>query len=175
MVGDECRITLEGNPFYAWSLKGITPIKKQRLEIHKGKNIFGALSIKTGEIIHLIVQKKNGQAAARLLSKIKEFKNNYYNEQSKVLFIWDNVSCHKGEEVKDWLKKNPNQIELDNFPPYSAEMNPIEKVWKKLKQRINGLRGEATLTEIAQKSEEFLDNNTFDYKLLSLARTRIFK
>lgn len=166
---------MEGNPFYAWNPKGKTPIKKQRLEIHKGKNIFGALSIKTGKIIHLIVQKKNGQAAARLLLEIKKFKNNYYRGQSKVLFIWDNVSCHKGEEVKGWLRKNPSQIELDNFPPYSAEMNPIEKVWKKLKQRINHLRGEATLTEITQKSEEFLNNNTFDYKLLGLTKSRIFK
>jgi transposase len=110
-----------------------------------------------------------------ILDKVKDFKNKHYSRQSKVLLIWDNVSCHRSQEVKDWLKQNPNQIELDNFPPYSPEMNPIEKVWKRLKQNINHLRGEATLTEIMRKAREFLQNNTFYYKLFGLTRVRIFK
>jgi len=175
LVADECRITKEGNPYYAWHTKGQTPIKRQKLEIHKGVNIFGALSMKTGKIIYLTAKKKNGQAAAALLDKSKEFKNRHFNEKDKILLIWDNVSCHKSQEVKHWLTQNPNQIELDNFPPYSPEMNPIEKVWKKLKQRINHLRGEASLIEITQKAREFLNNNAFHYKLLGFGNLRIFK
>jgi len=166
---------MEGNPYYAWHAKGQTPIKKQKLDMHKGKNIFGALSVRTGKVIHLTVQKKNGQSAIKLLEKAEYFKDEYYGKQAKTLLIWDNVSCHKSKEVKDWLKNNPNKIELDNFPPYSPEMNPIEKVWKKMKQKINQMRGGSTLTETTKKAREFLKNNTFNYKLLGLDSFRIFK
>ncbi len=64
---------------------------------------------------------------------------------------------------------------MDNFPPYSPEMNPIEHVWKALKKQINHLRGGAPLTEIMREAEQFLKDTTFDYKLFDLDKIRIFK
>ena len=176
MVADEIRISIEENPYYVWHLKGITPIKKKKLDIHKSKTIFGALSIKTGKVIYHISEKQNGKEAVNLLDKVKKFKDKLYTRsKKKILFIWDNASSHKSKEVRDWLKENPNQIELDNFPPYSPEFNPIEHVWKILKSDINYLRGQSTLTEIIYKAEEFLDTNSFNYKLLGVSKSRIFK
>lgn len=176
MVADETRITIEANPYYVWNIKGRTPIKKQKLEIHKGRTIFGALSMKTGKIIQYTSRHKKAIGAVSLLNGIKEFKDKYYGQtNNKILLVWDNIACHKSQEVKQWLKENPGQIELDNFPPYSPEMNPIEHVWKVLKKEINHLRGEATLTEIMQKAGKFLKSHTFDYQLLGLDKISIFK
>lgn len=176
MVADEARITLEPNPYYVWHPQGATPIKKRKLDIHQGKSIFGALSIKKGEIIKHTAKKKNGSEAVKLLDKIKVFKEqNYSLDKKKILLIWDNVSCHKSHEVKEWLKDNPHTIELDNFPPYSPEMNPIEHIWKIMKKHINHLRGETTLTEIILEAEAFLENNVFNYRLFGLDRFRIFE
>ena len=177
MVADETRISIEANPYYVWNIKGKTPIKKQKLEIHKGRTIFGALSMRMGKIIQYTSQHKKALAAVQLLEQIKWFKEKHYgkNCKQKILLIWDNVCCHKSKEVKQWLRENPGQIELDNFPPYSPEMNSIEHVWKALKKEINHLRGEAALTEIMQKAKVFLKSNTFDYKLLGLDKHHIFK
>lgn len=177
MVADETRISIEANPYYAWNVKGKTPIKKKKLEIHKAKTIFGALSTRTGKIIQYTSRNKKALGAIHLLNRVKQFKEKHYGQTSyqKVLLIWDNVCCHKSKEVKQWLRENPGIIELDNFPPYSPEMNPIEHVWKVLKKEINSLRGEATLTEIMHKARKFLKSNTFDYKLLGLDKHHIFK
>ena len=168
MVADEARIAKEAYPDYAWSQKGKTPIKKKRLELHQSRTIFGALSMNTGRIIQYHCKKKKKQTI-HLLDKIKQFKeNNYPNIKKKILLLWDNASCHKSKEVKQWLEHNPNILELDNFPPYSPEMNPIEHVWKALKKHINHLRGESSLTEIMKQAKSFLNKKTFNYKLFGL-------
>lgn len=176
MVADETRISIEANPYYVWNVKGKTPIKKKKLEIHKSRTIFGALSIRTGQIIHHSRGNKKALGAVQLLNQIKQFKKKRYSRgnQGKILLIWDNVACHKSQAVKQWLQDNPGQIELDNFPPYSPEMNPIEHVWKELKKEINGLRGKATLTEIVQKARVFLKSNKFNYKLFGLDKSSYF-
>lgn len=121
--------------------------------------------MKLGKIIQHHCKKKKSQTVF-LLDKIKQFKQEYYPDtKKKVLLIWDNAGCHKSEEVKQWLRDNLGVVELDNFPPYSPEMNPIEHVWKTLKKHINHMRGESPLTEIMQEAKLFLDEKTFNYKL----------
>jgi transposase len=173
LVADETRIAKEANPDYTWSLKGKTPIKKKKLEIHQSRIIFGALSIKTGRVIQHHCRKKKKQTSF-LLDKIKQYKERIYpNGKRKLLLLWDNASCHKSGEVKQWLKDNPNIVEMDNFPPYSPEMNPIEHVWKALKKHINHLRSEYSLAEIMKEAEHFLNKQTFNYKLFGLDKFRI--
>ena len=170
MVADEVRIAKEANPDYTWNKRGQTPIKKKKLEIHQSRAVFGALSTQQGKVIQHHCKKKKKQTTF-LLDRIKQFKEEYYPDiKKKILLLWDNASCHKSKEVKQWLKDNPGIVELDNFPPYSPEMNPIEHVWKVLKKEINHLRGEAPLSEIMQETKHFLNKKTFNYKLFGLKR-----
>lgn len=169
LVADEVRISIEANPYYAWSLKGHTPIKKKKMEVHKSKVIFGALSIKTGKVLGHKCQKQNGMEAVKLLERAKQYHTAYYADTGKkILLLWDNAGSHKSAEVKQWLTDNPNMVELDNFPPYSPEFNPIEHVWKELKKHVNNLRGSATLDEIMMTATKFLKNRKFHYKLFGL-------
>ena len=164
-MSDEVRIAKEAYPNYEWSQKGKTPIKKKKLEIHQSRNIFGALSMNKGKVIQHHCSKKKGQVV-HFLDKIKQFKQKHYpDDKRKILLLWDNVSYHKGKDVKQWLKDNPGIVELDNFPPYSPEMNPIEHCWKVMKKHINHLRGEASLREIMKEAKSFLNKKTFNYKL----------
>jgi transposase len=48
----------------------------------------------------------------------------------KVLVIVDNARYHHSRTLKPWLKKNRCFIELLFLPPYSPDLNPIERVWK---------------------------------------------
>lgn len=176
MVADEVRISIEANPFYVWNLKGQTPVKKKKMEVHKAKTVFGALSVKTGKILNHICLKQKGEAAVKLLEKVKNYRQRYLSDTNQtILLLWDNGGSHKSAEVKQWLAKNPGIIELDNFPPYSPEFNPIEHVWKELKKHINHLRGTATLGEIMITAKNFLKNKQFHYQLLGLDKQSILK
>jgi len=48
----------------------------------------------------------------------------------KALVILDNARYHHAEDLDLWLEKNSSKIELFFLPPYSPELNPIERVWK---------------------------------------------
>ena len=52
--------------------------------------------------------------------------------------IIDNASIHKGEEVCDIAEKFG--INLLYLPPYSPDLNPIEKVWANFKNILRRIR-----------------------------------
>jgi len=52
--------------------------------------------------------------------------------------VMDNLSTHKMEEVR--LKIEAAKAELIYLPPYSPDLNPIEKAWSKLKQLLASSR-----------------------------------
>ena len=53
------------------------------------------------------------------------------------IVIMDNLSAHKNPDVAKHIKKTG--AELLYFPPYSPDLNPIEKMWSKVKQLLRGM------------------------------------
>jgi transposase len=47
-----------------------------------------------------------------------------------VVVITDNARYHHSRLLKPWREKQAGRFELDFLPPYSPELNPIERVWK---------------------------------------------
>ena len=58
----------------------------------------------------------------------KEFKG------KKILLVLDNGPIHKTKEVKEYVLKNNDKIELCFLPPYSPKLNAIEKLWREIKR-----------------------------------------
>lgn len=53
----------------------------------------------------------------------------------KLLIIWDQLNIHRAEEVKTLLSCGwAGLIHLEEFPGYAPDLNPVEGVWKHLKQ-----------------------------------------
>ena len=79
--------------------------------------------------------------------------------KGKVFLIVDNVSYHKSAEVRTWVEKHKNRIELFYLPGYSPDLNPDEWVWKNVKNdnvaRIVPNRP-GQLFEIAEKALRML-------------------
>jgi transposase len=58
--------------------------------------------------------------------------------QAGDVVIMDNLSSHKVDGVRQRIEKR--QAELLYLPPYSPDLNPIEKAWSKLKQILRQLK-----------------------------------
>lgn len=52
----------------------------------------------------------------------------------KMMLITDNAAYHHAAGLNGWLEANCNVVELVFLPPYSPELNPIERVWKLLRR-----------------------------------------
>lgn len=48
--------------------------------------------------------------------------------------IMDNISVHKNSYVKELIESTGATVKF--LPPYSPDLNPIEKLWSKTKQQL---------------------------------------
>jgi transposase len=57
-----------------------------------------------------------------------------YPDKKKVHLFLDNVRYYKNKKVKAYLENS--RIEVHYLPPYSPNLNPIERLWKWMKERV---------------------------------------
>jgi transposase len=69
--------------------------------------------------------------------------------------VMDNLSAHKAPAVRQWIEKAG--AELLYLPPYSPDLNPIEKAWAKLKQLLRAAKARSKVT-LDQAITEALPN-----------------
>jgi transposase len=47
-----------------------------------------------------------------------------------MVVVLDNARWHHARKLQPWLKEHRQYLRLDFLPPYSPELNPMERVWK---------------------------------------------
>jgi transposase len=168
VVADECRIQQEPNPFYRWSKRGETPVVSVNRE-RQSVSIYGGLSLFTKRVITYWCDWQNSFATIQFLNTIKAWWQEFpqgRDDAKPILLVWDNARWHKSKIVKQWLRENPGVVELMNFPPYSPELNPQEKVWKALKKYLADILVRDSFSVAVERAREFLKSGTFPYKFL---------
>ena len=70
------------------------------------------------------------------------------------IVVMDNLSAHKNKEVKEMIESVGAQLWY--LPPYSPDLNPIEKMWSKIKSILRSLKArtqQVLIKAIAQALE----------------------
>ncbi len=57
------------------------------------------------------------------------------------IVILDNLSAHKGKKVQELINSRGAQVLY--LPPYSPDLNPIEKMWSKVKSILKNIKTES--------------------------------
>jgi transposase len=125
---DESSPQLHANSARLWSTRrGV--IKKVNTD-KKRRNCFGFYALKGNSIISSI-GKGNQETMVSMLTLIREA-----NLQAQtIIVIWDNHKAHLTSRVEQTARDL--QIVLVNLPPYSPNLNPIERIWKHIKKTIS--------------------------------------
>ena len=79
---------------------------------------------------------------------------------SKIHIILDNARAHKNKKVKEYLKGS--RIELHYLPPYSPNLNPIERLWK-------------VFRELTLYNRYFADSGGFFAEVRSFFADKVYK
>ena len=114
--------------------------------------ISAALHTNTLESPH-DAKKKTGQSKTRRLQEafaahLRHVGRVYPPERSpRVVLLIDNAPWHRGQPVAEALRDNPH-LEFKRLPSYSPQLNPIERLWKKLRRRATHNRLFDTLADL---------------------------
>ena len=115
---------------YGWIKRG----EKRELKTNAGRerlNLHGALNAETLEMTVIESKTVNADSTITLLETLKQ----RYPLSRELKVIVDNAGYHYSKDVKAYLKENP-RIQLIFLPPYSPELNLIERVWKFFKKKV---------------------------------------
>ncbi len=76
------------------------------------------------------------------------------------IVVLDNLSAHKNKEIRDLIESVG--AELWFLPPYSPDLNPIEKMWSKIKSILRRLKArteEALINAVAKALDAITAND----------------
>ena len=127
---------------YKWSRKGQQPAVMSKQRGRERCTGMGSYNYGTGQITVSFHKKGNYRSLKKHLKKVLYI----YRGHSKIILVLDNVRYHHAKLLKSWLQKHP-ELELVYLPPYSPELNPIERAWWYMRKKITHNRYVRTLSE----------------------------
>ncbi|EGQ8651050.1 TPA: IS630 family transposase, partial [Vibrio cholerae] len=116
-------------------------------------NLIGALSLENiGATVTETYETINSESIVRFFWKLKK---EHYPLEQKVHLILDGAAYHRTELVKDTAKVL--NIELHYLPPYSPNLNPIERLWKVMNEHARNNVYFSSKREFISAIKEFFD------------------
>jgi transposase len=116
-------------PAYGWIKRGM----RKEIPGNTGRsrlNLSGIIDVITHNVLVQEDPVLNAESTIRFFQKIEEA----YPEKRKIHVFCDNAPYYRNKEVKLYLETS--KISLHFLPPYSPNLNPIERLWKWMKERV---------------------------------------
>lgn len=114
---------------YGWIKKGI----RKEIPANSGRsrlNLSGAVDIISHKVIIQADQTLNANSTIAFFQKIEKA----YPGKDKIHVFCDNARYYKNKDVQNYLEAS--KVKLHFLPPYSPNLNPIERLWKWMKERV---------------------------------------
>jgi len=110
----------------------VPPEVKEPVLLHaptrKSVGYFGAVRLRDGKFIYAREEEKfNAQSCWQFLKQLHQKST---RSAKRVVIILDNAKYHHALLHKAWREEAKPRFRLDFLPPYSPDLNPIERVWK---------------------------------------------
>ena len=134
-----------------WAEKGKQPTINQKQRKRERKTLFGCIEPETGIVVTVKADRGNTVTFFSFLLRVTK----YYGNR-KVVMVLDNVPYHHAKRLKPILERYKHRLELVYLPPYSPDLNPIERVWWYMRKKITHNRYVQNLEDRIAKYELFM-------------------
>jgi transposase len=99
----------------------------------KSVGYFGAVRLRDGKgLFQVEAEMFDGNTFFEFMRELRRVSG---VEGRKVVVISDNAKYHHAKLHAQWREEQSPMFALDFLPPYSPELNPIERVWKRLRRK----------------------------------------
>jgi putative transposase len=115
----------------SWSVRGQTPVLRQRGRCHQKVSAIAALCIPPTRdrlALYFRLHPNANLNAERVMGFLEHLQRHLH---TPIVLIWDGFQAHKGQLVNDCVA--PRSAHLEYLPPYAPELNPVEYLWAYLK------------------------------------------
>ena len=136
---------------YPWALVGKQPLV-QTSGTRRGYKVFGLIDYFTGKFFSKGHEGKlNSESYIDFLSGVLS------KTRKHIILVQDGAPYHKGKKLKAFFKAHADRMTVFRLPSYSPDFNPIEKLWKKIKEKGIHLKYFPTFDDLKNKVIEMLD------------------
>jgi transposase len=158
---DESRFGTHSKIGHAWFKTGTRPRVKIKLGF-KNFYLYCAINPKTGEEFTLILPKVNKEL-------MKLFMTEFYKKYKgrNIIMIMDGAGWHKD---KSYLLQDTKNIEIVLQPPYSPELNPVERLWQYIKNHTIKNKIHKTLDDLESEICKFFNDKIDDNIIKNVCR-----
>lgn len=136
---------------YGWILKGTDKLIKSNTGRDR-VNLNGALNAKTHEVIIREDLRINSISTISLLNQLLK-----KHPTGRIYLIWDNARYYYSRQVQNYLKYHPRLIPKF-LPPYSPNLNLIERLWRLFHQKVTYNQYYETFPKFKQSCLSFFEN-----------------
>lgn len=123
---DEMRFGTRTELGRRWMACGIRPTGEQIIGYEYGY-LSVALNPRTGELFALLLPDMRVESFQAFLSEFSSF----VGEKTFVRLITDGAAAHRSTRLKV-----SEEIRIEHLPPYSPELNPVERLFKELRKEL---------------------------------------
>jgi transposase len=118
----------------------------------KSVGYFGAVRLRDGRFVFRRESECfNAQTCWDFFKKLERISA---RTRRRVVVITDNAKYHHAKLHRDWRADRVDRFALDFLPPYSPDLNPIERVWKLVRRLRLHNRYFGSLQEVAETVED---------------------
>jgi transposase len=150
LFGDEASFPQWGTLTYTWARRGQQPTVKTSGK-RKGYKVFGLIEYFQGRFFYQGQEGRlNSAAYIAFLPRVLE------QTTQPIILIQDGAKYHTSAETKAFFAQQTARLEVCQLPTYSPDYNPIEKLWKKIKQQETHLHYFPTFAALTDKVEQAL-------------------
>ena len=150
LFGDEASFPQWGPLTYTWARRGQQPMVKTSGK-RKGYKVFGLIDYFTGCFFYQGQEGRlNSAAYIAFLTQVLE------RTTQPILLIQDGARYHTSAESKAFFTQQTPRLQVFQLPTSSPDYNPIEKLWKKIKQHETHLHYFPTFEALTEKVEQAL-------------------
>lgn len=110
----------------------------------KSIGVFGAVRVQDGRMASFSIDSFTGETFLIFLRQILRHKR----KGRRIVVVTDNARWHHARSLQPWLRKHRDSLRLDFLPPYSPDLNPIERIWKLIRRLHTHNRYFPTLEEL---------------------------
>lgn len=148
LFGDEASFPQWGTLTYTWAPRGQQPVVKTSGK-RKGYKVFGLIDYFTGRFFYQCTQEKLASAS------YQEFLKAVLRQTRKpIILVQDGAKYHTSKSTREFFAQHAHRLTVFDLPSYSPDYNPIEKLWKKIKQKETHLHYFPTFESLMNKVEE---------------------